>query len=291
MSKRLKCIYHGNCQDGFGAAWAVRRLFGDGCEYLPAFYGKEPPDVSGCHVIMVDFSYKRPVLEAMSEKAESILILDHHASAERELAGFPQPEGLDGPLVWLPDSGVFCLFDMDRSGAGIAWDYFEGRETARPQLLNHIEDRDLWRFKLEGTREISQALFSHDYDFEIWDDLMATTDFSAMIAEGTGIHRKLLKDCRELIKVCQRYIMIADVVVPVASLPYTYTSEAGNIMAEETGAPFAACYFDTPETRVFSLRSCNGGLDVSKIAERFGGGGHRNAAGFEVPRDHPLASA
>jgi hypothetical protein len=26
------CIYHGNCADGFGAAWAVRRRFGGAVE-------------------------------------------------------------------------------------------------------------------------------------------------------------------------------------------------------------------------------------------------------------------
>ena len=65
------CIYHGNCADGFTAAWAVRRRF-PGVECIAGVYGAPPPDVRDKHVIMVDFSYKRPVLEAMSADAKTI---------------------------------------------------------------------------------------------------------------------------------------------------------------------------------------------------------------------------
>lgn len=78
--------------------------------------------------------------------------------------------------------------------------------------------------------------------------------------------------------------------VPVASLPYTLTSDAGHMMAQ--GETFAACYWDTAEGRVFSLRSTiESGTDVSAIAALFGGGGHAQASGFKVPRDHELATS
>lgn len=69
--------------------------------------------------------------------------------------------------------------------------------------------------------------------------------------------------------------------VPVANIPYTLTSDAGNLMAQ--GEPFAACYWDTPSGRVFSLRSTDDGADVSAIAKGYGGGGHAHAAGFQMP--------
>lgn len=52
---------------------------------------------------------------------------------------------------------------------------------------------------------------------------------------------------------------------------------------EVDGARVAACYWDTPEGRVFSLRSTDTGPDVSEIAKAYGGGGHAHAAGFRVP--------
>ncbi len=68
--------------------------------------------------------------------------------------------------------------------------------------------------------------------------------------------------------------------VPVANLPYTMSSDAGHRLAQ--GEPFAACYWDTPNGRVFSLRSTDDGLDVSAIAKQYGGGGHEHAAGFRL---------
>lgn len=272
------CIYHGNCADGFGAAWAVWKKHPD-WEFYPGVYQNPPPDVTDRHVVLVDFSYKRAVLEEMAERAVSILILDHHKSAAEDLAEFPEPPAdHDGERGWLPLSGIYATFDMARSGAGIAWDHFH--PAARPPLINHIEDRDLWQFKLPGTREIQAAVFSYRYDFGVWDGLILDRDIDELFVEGLAIERKHFKDIDELLDVTMRYMVIGGHKVPVANLPYTLTSDAGHKMAE--GNPFAACYWDTPEGRVFSLRSTDDGLDVSEIAKQYGGGGHRNASGFRV---------
>lgn len=285
MSKPL-CIYHGNCADGFGAAWAVRYALGDEVEFHAGVYQDPPPDVTGRDVLMVDFSYKRPVLEDMAATARSVLILDHHKTAADDLADYPAPPlDLPGHHGWMPDSGIYATFDMNRSGAGITWDHFRG--TPRPQLINHIEDRDLWQFNLPGTREIQAAVFSYPYDFKVWDDLMEMP-LEMLRQEGEAIERKHHKDIAELVDVCQRDMMIGGRVMPVASLPYTLTSDAGHLMASRRNG-VAACYWDTDDGRVFSLRSTDDGPDVSEIAKQFGGGGHKNAAGFRVPRDHELA--
>lgn len=290
------CIYHGNCADGFGAAWVVREFFGKNVDFHPGVYQDAPPDCAGRDVILVDFSYKRAVLESLLQsgdikQASTILILDHHKSAAEDLSGiqFPERYGTtnayepytwrsqwEGAMAW-PVRGIF---DMDRSGAGLAWDFFFPLRK-RPRLIDHIEDRDLWRFALPHTREIQATVFSHPYDFAAWDDLMAS-EMSALATEGTAIERKHHKDVAELVKVCKRRLSIGGHTVWAASLPYTLTSDAGHLMAEG-GEPFAACYWDTPEGRVFSLRSREGGADVSEIAKQYGGGGHKNASGFRVP--------
>lgn len=263
------CIYHGNCADGFGAAWVVRKALGqDNVEFFAGFYGKEPPDVTDREVIMVDFSYKRLVLEGMRDKAKSILILDHHKTAKADLDGF---EGK-------PQHDVSTLFDMSRSGAMIAWDYFFPDQEP-PKLIEHIQDRDLWLFKLNGTREIQATVFSYPYDFEIWDRLMVSAP-STLFVEGSAIERKHHKDIAELVGVSARRMSIGGYNVPVANLPYTLSSDAGHLMGK--GEPFAACYMDDPNGRIFSLRSAEDGVDVSEVAKKFGGGGHKHAAGFKV---------
>ncbi len=301
MSKKTMCIYHGNCADGFGAAWVVRQALGESVEFVAGVYGAEPPDVTGYDVILVDFSYKYDVLAALSWKANSIIILDHHKSAAQDLARFPSfhagvefdSRAGEVALGWRSAHesmqmqnapAIACCFDMERSGAMLAWDHFFPSEEP-PQLLRHIQDRDLWLFKLEGTREIQANVFSYPYDFQVWDELMAA-DVGTLLVEGRAIERKHHKDVGELVGVCKRRLVIGGHDVPAASLPYTLTSDAGHLMAQ--GEPFAACYWDTPTGRVFSLRSTDEGLDVSEIAAQYGGGGHRNASGFRVPFGHEL---
>lgn len=306
-------IYHANCADGFTAAWAVRKRFGDQADYVAAVHQTPPPDVTGRDVILVDFCYKPDVLRELSFKARSILVLDHHKSAAADVpqesrtgAEFLTCARMDGPHWTAPRTWewvqscvlqdkhegtgraiVYALFDMERSGAGIAWDFFHPG-FARPALVNHVEDRDLWRFALQGTREIQAAVFSYPYEFDVWDALVgARLDF--LREQGEAIERKHHKDVAELVGVCKRRLVIAGHDVPVASLPYTLTSDAGHLMAQ--GEPFAACYWDTDDARCFSLRATDDGLDVSVIAAQFGGGGHAKAAGFKVPRDHELARA
>lgn len=265
------CIYHGNCADGFGAAWAVRKALPD-AEFYAGTYQRPPPDVTGRDVVMVDFSYKRPALLEMARQAKSILILDHHKSALEDLVDLPE--------------NVTAVFDMARSGAMMAWQHFFPN-TPPPRLIEHIQDRDLWRFTLHGTQEIQAAVFSYTYNFHVWDQLMAR-DVEHLRVEGVAIERKHHKDVAELVKVTKRRMVIGGFDVPVANLPYTYSSDAGHLMAHEE--PFAACYWDTPTGRVFSLRSSDDGEDVSAVAKRYGGGGHQNAAGFEVPYTHPLVT-
>ena len=257
------CIYHGNCADGFTSAWVVKKALGDAVIFHPGIYQDAPPDVDGQDVLLVDFSYKRPVLEQIRDRAASVIILDHHKTAEADLLDLP---------------GVQAVFDMNRSGARITWDYFFPN-TDPPQLLKHIEDRDLWRFALRKTREIQASVFAYPYEFPVWDFLMSA-DMDELAIQGEAIERKHFKDIRELVGVVTRRMVIGGHNVPVANLPYTLTSDAGHLLAK--GEPFAGCYWDTPQGRVFSLRSTDEGMDVSDIAKQYGGGGHRNASGFRL---------
>ena len=294
------CIYHGNCADGFGAAWAVREALGDDVEFHAGVHQDSPPDVTGREVIFVDFSYKRDVLVAMADKAKGVLVIDHHKSAVEDLVAdgnyIVDFGGYTGDLTLdrfrdnlvqdhcesCPYGRIYTIFDMERSGAGMAWDFFHPGK-ARPALINHIEDRDLWRFALPKTREIQAAVFSYPYEFETWDWLILEADLDQLALEGAAIERKHHKDIAELTGVVTREMKIGGHIVPMANLPYTLTSDAGHLLAESY--PFAGCYWDTPEGRVFSLRSRENGADVSEIAKQYGGGGHKNASGFRVPFD------
>lgn len=286
------CIYHDKCADGFTSAWAVYKAFGDEVDFFGGVHQNPPPDVKGRDVIMVDFSYKRPVIDEMAAVASSILILDHHKTAEADLAPFVGT-AIDSTLCeeWqrskLGDPTarkVNALFDMTRSGALITWEFFHpGRPV--PNIVQYVSDRDLWQFKLPLSREVNAYIFAHEYTFRNWNYLDAATRDHMGVQHvgdmGGAIEKKHHKDVAELTAAFKRRMMIGGHEVWAANIPYTLTSDAGHLMA--MGEPFAACYWDTPEGRVFSLRSTDEGLDVSEIAKKYGGGGHRNASGFRLP--------
>jgi oligoribonuclease NrnB/cAMP/cGMP phosphodiesterase (DHH superfamily) len=270
MSRPL-VIYHANCLDGFGAAFAAWQHFSAQkieADYYAAKHGNEPPDCSGRDVYIVDFSYKRAVLKQVCATAANVTILDHHISAQDDL------EGLESE-----HDNLKVVFDMEKSGAVLSWEYFH--QEPPPRLLLHIQDRDLWRFELEGTDAINTALMSYPFTFEFWQELMVSGDkVDALQREGDTINRFR----RQLIEQYKKRAVIGTIAgfkVPVVNAPHAIISELVGELSEDY--PFAAGYQDHGSKRSWSLRSRkDGGEDVAKIAEQFGGGGHRNAAGFGV---------
>lgn len=142
-------LYHAECADGFGGAWAIWRRYPE-AEYRPVKHGEAPPtSLAGHHIVMVDFSYNRATLEAMAKDAASLVVLDHHITAEQALADLP-----------------YAYFDLNKSGAVLGWEW--AHDEPAPWLLRYIQDKDLWHWALPHSREISAALASYPFDFELW---------------------------------------------------------------------------------------------------------------------------
>lgn len=283
------CIYHKGCADGFAAALVVFRALGPNVEFIPAAYGEAPPNVTGRDVIMVDFSYKRDVLlRTLIPQARTLLILDHHKTAEDDLKWIMPPLEGEGWAGHIEYTSVYrqpaAIFDMERSGAQITWDFFMPG-VKRPKLIDYVGDRDLWRFVLPKSREISAWLSSYRHDFGVWGGLVEELDngwgFDRAATIGGAIERGHQRNVGSVVGTTQRWMVIGGVRVPVANVPHFMASDAGALMAK--GHPFAASYYDRPEARVFSLRSREDGADVSAIAAQYGGGGHKHAAGFHAP--------
>lgn len=291
-------IYHCPCDDGFGAAWAAWKRWGDTVEYVRASYGNPPPDVAGKHVLIVDFSYKRDVLREMGKAALSIIILDHHKTAEADLAEYRR--FADAPYRFtlatvdlmakdLRDNGyppINALFDMGRSGARIAWEFCHA-DAGVPLLIQLIEDRDLWRFSLPDTKAFTLWLRSRETDFEEWDHIARMLEFDDRQAHVMAEARAIEAFYDQLVRRIASdpvSMPIAGIEVPTVNCPYALASDVGHrLLDRNPDAPFVACYHDTiGDRRAFSLRSSDDRMDVADIASRFGGGGHRNAAGFSI---------
>lgn len=258
------CIYHGACDDGFGAAYAVWKRDGDAVTYHPGVYGEAPPDVTRLDVAIVDFSYKRPIMVELASKAKSILVLDHHKTAQADL---------DGLADECPN--VTVEFDMERSGAVMTWQYFHG--AAVPPFFQYLQDRDLWTKKLPGVDEFTAALRSYPQRFDVWDKLTV----GHLIDEGVAI----LRYFRTLVEIAKGHAYFREIGghrVPVVNASMFMSSELAGELSE--GHPFAGVYAESETHILWSLRSRPGGVDVSEIAKQFGGGGHKHAAGFREAR-------
>jgi oligoribonuclease NrnB/cAMP/cGMP phosphodiesterase (DHH superfamily) len=251
-------LYHKNCEDGFGAAWIAWKALGNQAEYIPVQYGELPHDLpDSSRVTIVDFSYPRDVLIELSGRMESLWVLDHHKTAAQDLAG------LD-----------FVTIDIQKCGAMLAWEYWFPGEPA-PLLLQYIQDRDLWLFQLDDSSEVSAALRSYPKDFEVWNSLSVDD----LAKDGIAIQRAINVQVSNHVEIATLR-NVGGYLVPVVNAT-CYLSEIGDqLNARYPDTPFSACYFDRADgRRQWSLRS-RGSFDVSEVAQRFGGGGHQNAAGY-----------
>ena len=256
-------IYHANCPDGFGAAWAAWKLLGDRAQYLPASYGDPIPNVAGKNVAILDFSDSRYDIKKMIEKANSLIVLDHHKTAQENLAGIPEAQ-----------------LDMSRSGAILSWQFFHGSEDP-PIFLRYIEDRDLWRFELEDSKAVSAALTSLiDFTFESFDAMNNPSQFEELVSDGyTILHYNnmvMKKICQSARKNLWRSYEVCVVNSSILQ------SEIGSQLAPTCDFVVIWYYDHKNMKHNVSLRTQKNEVDVSKIAARFGGGGHKKAAGFTL---------
>ena len=238
-------------------------------EFHAGVHQEPPPDVTGRPVVLVDFSYKRDVICQMASRAESILIVDHHVSARDDLVDLP--------------ANVKTVFDMEKSGAGLAWQEFMAPVPV-PAIVRYVEAYDLWRLDAyPDIKAVIACLKSYEHDFDLWTRLLDADQeelIKKMAEEGTAIERAQAKAVRDLIRLCAHEMEIGGIKVPAVNAPRKMSSEAAGLLA--AGKPFAACYQIAGEDVNFSLRSDRRGEDVAKIAFKYGGGGHKHAAGFRI---------
>ena len=299
-------IFHSSCADGFGAAFAAWLKLGDDAEYVPMQYGTVP-DIESWHmqyaisqreVYILDFSFPRQTMDYLFSVARRVTWLDHHKTAfemwcedgERSLC--EQSNGRDEVIL-----------DNNKSGAYLAWEHFHpGTEV--PMFIKHIDDYDRWQFKIEGTKAFQKALWSiTPWSFKQWQHEWDSTwgygsgdgleGLPCFIRDGNAILRAHDQNVQSVVKGSARECLIAydnpdyydgpGLIGLAANCPPHLTSDVGHELATQSGT-FGLCWTlsQTDLVAKCSLRS-NAPYDVSAIAKSFGGGGHAQAAGFEVP--------
>lgn len=282
----LVVLYHAGCNDGFGAAWAVSRYLQPGiATYIPVTYGDPIPQEAKTakEVIIVDFSYSRSELEDLNRCVGKLTVIDHHKTAQDELEGLP-----------------YAYFDMEKSGAVMAWEYF--MEGPVPELLLYVQDRDLWQWKLEDSRAINESLsVLVDRDFGEWSFLADNwKNEKFQMANNGEVLLEGKKAQIDRMTANPAWLAIGEWIVPAVNSPIMQ-SELGEALCQRYNAPFSVTWRTRNDgSFAYSLRSREQlipatlegvphgdspmtleAFDVGKLATTFGGGGHRQAAGFE----------
>lgn len=265
--KPIVILYHADCPDGFGAAWAVWRKLKNKASYIPVKHNAPPPaGLVNREIFIVDFCYRAAELKKLEAQNKKLVILDHHVSNKEDVKTVTN-----------------LVFDLNHSGSVLAWRYFHPGKKL-PRLLAHVEDVDMWKFRLADSMALIPIVEIYSMDFEKWNKLSREL-------ESAATRKKLLEKGRAIVEYrdarIRRAVKNAFPVLfkghrTLAINSSIFHSELGNLMAEKLMPPIAIIWREDGKYRRFSLRS-NGKADVAKLAQQFGGGGHHNAAAFQLP--------
>jgi uncharacterized protein len=261
--KSIAVLYHADCTDGFGAAWSAWRAFKDKAVYIAVPPGNRvlPTVAHNKDLYTLDYSFPVDVIPSIRKQVRSLTIVDHHISNKESAA--------------LADESVF---DLKHSGAVLAWKFFHPKKPT-PRLLQHIEDYDIWKFRLRHTQELAEALSLYDMNFKTWDTLVRDSEGARIkkyIDEGNVLLRRMERRVGRLVNFGEEIVFEGHKALLV-NTPF-YVSEVGHAIAKK-GIPVALMWSRRNEKIVISLRS-DGSVNVAELAERYGGGGHAAAAGF-----------
>jgi oligoribonuclease NrnB/cAMP/cGMP phosphodiesterase (DHH superfamily) len=300
-------VYHKNCTDGKGAALCAWRKF-PYAHFIECNYGKEQEEfVSDLQanwglgeideMYIVDFSFKRGQLNTLARYANKVVVLDHHETAQQELME-PMPDVGEGH--WQRHSELAAtievLFDMERSGAQIAWDYFEfniageSRMKPRPDLIEMIGLRDLWKHKghprEEEAEAVHLALNSAPFVAEEWNDLIKRPAHYIEFAQrGIAIRKFFHARVEEMCEHKWQRVFTLDGknwLLSIVNAPYYFVSEVGEFCREPGYITLIWSHSPKSGEVICSLRSASD-VRANDFAKLFGGGGHPQAAGFKLP--------
>ncbi|MES2952967.1 MAG: DHHA1 domain-containing protein [Patescibacteria group bacterium] len=268
--KDIVIIYHSDCPDGFGAAWAAWKALGDTASYLPVLNRAEVPEgLEGKEVYTLDYSFREEQVRTHAPLAKRWVIIDHHVTNEPAVA-----------------HATDSLFDLGHSGAALSWSYFH-KEAPTPTLIKYVENADLWKFELPNAREITQAIASAPRTFESWNKLellLETKEGTEKLrAEGELMRTMNERDIAKLAENAEEVMFEGHRVYAVNSALSRHTSELGHVLYTKL-PPMALIWSRRGKRVVVSLRS-DGSVDVAKIAQKYGGGGHPQAAAFSWDAD------
>lgn len=267
MEEKVLCFFHANCVDGAASAAVLRRKY-PVAKCYPMNHG-DPlrARVKNKKLYIVDFSFSADRLQRMAGEAKSVHWYDHHITA------LP----IQKKVGW-------GEIDLKESGASLTWK-MEFPDQALPKILAYVRDKDLYLWELPDSREISMYLrtlegITNPLD-PVWQKLLdglSDEEWQNMVAQGAQALRHQELTLKQGLKSAFEVNFHGHRTLAVNwSLE---ASDMGETIYKDLGYEVALMFYYTGRIWNFSLRSEK--VDVSKLALKYGGGGHPGASGFRT---------
>lgn len=275
-------FYHSPCQDGLASAWVASKYAKENnLTYTFVAIGNDSTEfgivVENKNVLFVDYAPSDYQLDLL-KKATEFVILDHHKTNADRLKTMPN-----------------AIFDMNKSGVGLTWKYFYP-DIEIPLFLAMIQDRDIWTWKIPDSRPFCDGFFNYTYltdtveeAFKLFDEVYSSQDkFKEILNIGVLLEKKKDKQVKNIARLAKEKIyMYNGYKACIVNCDHELASDLGNYILRTSDCDFTVCwrYNHSKEEYWMSLRADNK-VDVSEICQKYGGGGHKNAAGC-TSKIHP----
>lgn len=268
-------IYHGNCFDGFTAAWVANLKFGTKALYIGWGTGQRnvfplPEEkLADAEIYILDFSFPRDIIDRIKDKVKKIVIIDHHKTARDELSDYP-----------------FAVFDMSKSGALLTWEYFFPGLPV-PKLVEYISDRDLWKFELPYSKEISAYIAAYKPIFDNWDIINVRLENKYQCSDIIAQGGMLLQNHEIVVESLCKHGVFEDSYCegqykfPTLNAPKQYGSDCCDYILKTTQAQACVYFLIEGKSICYGIRS-KPEFDCSEVAKFYGGGGHAQASGWSI---------
>jgi nanoRNase/pAp phosphatase (c-di-AMP/oligoRNAs hydrolase) len=269
MKKDIVVIYHKNCADGFSGAWVAWKKFKNKADYIPLNIHNQKIEIENKKKIyFIDFTPEKNVLKKVCKNNEKIIIIDHHESVKNTLNEIEEINEK--------------IFNKNNSASVLAWKYFFSNKKL-PKLLEYVEDVDLWKMKLKNIEEIVAIIDFTKHEFKEWNKLAKNLELKEERGNLIKKGKELLKFKNDILNkiIKKRYFVKMDGHKIITINFPMFKSEIGHHLLKEKESKISMIWHESNNGVAVSLRS-NNGIDVSKIAQKHGGGGHKNAAGFHL---------
>lgn len=309
-SNQTIVLYHKNCSDGKCGAFLFSLKYNN-LKMVPIYHYDKPPDCSDKHVVMIDICYTSETLITIYNSAKSLTILDHHITAVDEI----------NKLSEELKNKINFIIDINRSASEIVWDYVFNQNKNiknKPFLVQVITDKDLYKWSNSFSRDIYSGLqlnncFTFKKMKEILDDekrnyvfinklnnklnnsKLNNSKLSDRIAINKySIYYNLYNEGKTVNKLyndkAKKYYnnairgIFKDYKVLITNADNSLINYISDISLKNDNIDIFINMFYNIKSNTWNLSLRSLKIDVAAIAKEYGGGGHKNAAGFKLEK-------